>query len=45
MQRQASLLAYMDQFKMLCILMVCMMPLVFFLQRPPVQKHIELEAH
>lgn len=45
MQRQASLLAYMDQFKMLCIMMVCMVPLVFFLKRPPVQKHIELEAH
>ena len=45
MQRQASLLAYMDQFKMLCILMVCMMPLVFFLKRPPAQKHIELDAH
>jgi DHA2 family multidrug resistance protein len=45
MQRQASLLAYMDQFKMLCILMVCMMPLVLFLKRPPAQKHIELDAH
>lgn len=45
MQRQASLLAYMDQFKMLCIVMLCMIPLVFFLKRPPVQKHIELEAH
>jgi MFS transporter, DHA2 family, multidrug resistance protein len=45
MQRQASLLAYMDQFKMLCVMMVCMMPLVFFLKRPPAQKHIELEAH
>jgi DHA2 family multidrug resistance protein len=45
MQRQASLLAYMDQFKMLCVLMVCMMPLVLFLKRPPAQKHIELDAH
>jgi len=45
MQRQASLLAYMDQFKMLCGLMLCMIPLVFFLKRPPAQKHIELEAH
>ena len=45
MQRQALLLAYMDQFKMLCGVMLCMLPLVFFLKRPPVQKHIELEAH
>ncbi|HEV2710798.1 MAG TPA: DHA2 family efflux MFS transporter permease subunit [Edaphobacter sp.] len=45
MQRQASLLAYMAQFKMLCGLMLCMVPLVFFLKRPPAQKHIELEAH
>jgi DHA2 family multidrug resistance protein len=45
MQRQAALLAYMDQFKMLCGLMLCMIPLVFFLKRPPAQKHIELEAH
>jgi len=45
MQRQASLLAYMGQFKMLCIIMLCMVPLVFFLKRPPAQKHIELEAH
>ncbi len=45
MQRQASLLAYMDQFKMLCVLMVCMMPLVLFLKRPPAQKHIELDVH
>jgi len=45
MQTQATLLAYMDQFKMLCGVMLCMLPLVFFLKRPPVQKHIELEAH
>ncbi|RXH56416.1 DHA2 family efflux MFS transporter permease subunit [Granulicella sibirica] len=45
MQRQALLLAYMDQFRMLCGIMLCMLPLVFFLKRPPVQKHIELEAH
>jgi DHA2 family multidrug resistance protein len=45
MQQQASLLAYMDQFKMLCIVMLCMIPLVFFLKRPPAQKHIELDAH
>jgi DHA2 family multidrug resistance protein len=45
MQRQAMLLSYMDQFRMLCGIMLCMMPLVFFLRRPPAQKHIELEAH
>jgi DHA2 family multidrug resistance protein len=45
MQEQASLLAYMDQFKMLCAIMLCMLPLVFFLKRPPAQKHMELDAH
>jgi DHA2 family multidrug resistance protein len=45
MQRQASLLAYMDQFKILCGIMLCMLPLVFFLKRPPAQKHMELDAH
>jgi DHA2 family multidrug resistance protein len=45
MQRQAMLLSYMDQFRMLCGIMLCMLPLVFFLRRPPAQKHIELEAH
>jgi len=45
MQRQATLLSYMDQFRMLCGIMLCMVPLIFFLKRPPAQKHIELEAH
>jgi len=45
MQQQALLLAYMDQFRMLCGILLCMVPLVFLLKRPPVQKHIELEAH
>jgi len=45
MQRQALLLSYMDQFKMLAGVMLCMLPLVFFLKRPPVQKHMELDAH
>ncbi|HTF62723.1 MAG TPA: DHA2 family efflux MFS transporter permease subunit [Edaphobacter sp.] len=45
MQRQALLQSYMDQFKLLCGVMVCMLPLVFFLKRPPAQKRIELEAH
>ena len=45
MQRQAMLLSYMEQFRMLCGIMLGMLPLVFFLRRPPAQKHIELEAH
>jgi DHA2 family multidrug resistance protein len=45
LQRQAMLLSYMAQFRLLCGVMVCMLPLVFFLKRPPAQKHIELEAH
>jgi DHA2 family multidrug resistance protein len=45
MQRQAMLLSYMDQFRMLCGIVLCMLPLIFFLKRPPVQKHIELDAH
>jgi DHA2 family multidrug resistance protein len=35
----------MDQFKLLGGVMLCMVPLVFFLKRPPAQKHIELDAH
>lgn len=45
LQRQATLLSYMDQFRMLCGIMLCMLPLIFFLKRPPAQKHIELDAH
>jgi DHA2 family multidrug resistance protein len=45
MQRQAMLLSYMDQFRMLCGVMLCMLPLIFFLKRPPALKHVELEAH
>ena len=45
LQRQAMLLAYMDQFRMLCGIILCMLPLIFFLKRPPAQKRIELEAH
>jgi DHA2 family multidrug resistance protein len=45
MQRQAMLLSYMAQFRMLCGIMLCMLPLVFFLKRPPGQKHVELDAH
>jgi DHA2 family multidrug resistance protein len=45
MQQQANLLSYMDQFRALGIVMVVMLPLIFFLKRPPTQKHIELDAH
>jgi len=45
MQRQATLLAYMDQFRVLGVLILFMLPLIFFLKRPPAQKHIELDAH
>jgi len=45
MQRQAMLLSYMDQFRMLCGVVLSMLPLILFLKRPPAQKHIELDAH
>lgn len=45
MQRQALLLSYMDQFRILSGISLCMLPLIFFLKRPPAQKHVELEAH
>jgi DHA2 family multidrug resistance protein len=45
MQRQAMLLSYMDQFRMLCGIVLCMVPLVFFLKRPPAQKLVELDVH
>jgi len=44
-QRQAMLLSYMDQFRMLGGIVLCMLPLIFLLKRPPVQKRIELDAH
>ena len=44
--RQASLLAYMDQYRMFGYMLMAMLPLVFFLKRPPkVVGKIELEAH
>ena len=44
--RQASLLAYMDQYRMFGYLLAAMLPLVFFLKRPPrVVGKIELDAH
>jgi DHA2 family multidrug resistance protein len=45
MQRQAMLLSYMNQFQMLCGVILCMVPLIFFLKRPPAQKSIELDVH
>ena len=44
--RQASLLAYMDQYRMFGYMLFAMLPLVFFLKRPPkVVGKIELDAH
>ena len=44
--RQASLLAYMDQYRMFGYMLAAMLPLVFFLKRPPrVVGKIELDAH
>jgi DHA2 family multidrug resistance protein len=45
-REQASLLAYMDQYRMFAYLLLCLLPLVFFLKRPPkVVGKIELDAH
>jgi DHA2 family multidrug resistance protein len=45
-QRQASLLAYMDQYRMFAYMLIGLLPLVFFLKRPPrTTGPIELEAH
>ena len=45
-QRQASLLAYMDQYRMFGYMLICLLPLVLFLKRPPkITGKIELEAH
>ena len=45
-QRQAALLAYMDQYRMFGIMLACLLPLVLFLKRPPrLTGKIELEAH
>jgi MFS transporter, DHA2 family, multidrug resistance protein len=45
MQRQAMLLAYMDQFRMLCGIILLILPLVLFLEGPEDQNHVELDAH
>jgi DHA2 family multidrug resistance protein len=45
-QRQAALLAYMDQFRMFAYMLACLLPLVLLLKRPPrMVGKIELEAH
>jgi DHA2 family multidrug resistance protein len=45
-QRQAALLAYMDQYRMFAYLLVGLLPLVLLLKRPPkLIGKIELEAH
>jgi DHA2 family multidrug resistance protein len=45
-QRQASLLAYMDQYRMFAYMLACLIPLVLLLKRPPrMLGKIELEAH
>jgi DHA2 family multidrug resistance protein len=45
MQTQAMLLSYMDQFRMLGVMLLCMLPLVFFLKRPSKMEHVELDVH
>ena len=44
-QRQAALLAYMDQYRMFTYLLLALLPLVFLLKRPKMTGKIELEAH
>ena len=44
-QRQADLLAYMDQYRMFAYLLLCLLPLVLLLKRPRMTGKIELEAH
>jgi len=45
-QEQASLLAYMDQYRMFAYVLALLLPLVFLLKRPPkVVGKIELDAH
>ena len=46
LQRQATLLAYMDQYRMFAYLLLALLPLVLLLKRPPkIVGKIELEAH
>jgi DHA2 family multidrug resistance protein len=44
--RQASLLAYMDQYRRFGYMLACLLPLVLLLKRPPkIVGKIELEVH
>ena len=46
LQRQATLLAYMDQYRMFAYILLALAPMVLLLKRPPrVVGKIELEAH
>lgn len=46
LQRQATLLAYMDQYRMFAYILLCLLPLVLFLKRPPRQTgKVELDVH
>jgi len=46
MQRQAVLLAYLDQYKLFAYILAFLLPLVLFLKRPPrTVGKVELEAH
>jgi len=45
LQRQATLLSYMDQFRLLAVIILGLLPLILLLKRPPTQTHIELDAH
>ena len=46
LHRQATLMAYMDQYRMFAYLLLAMLPLVLLLKRPPkLVGKIELEAH
>ena len=45
-QRQASLLAYMDQYRIFGYMLACLLPMVLLLKRPPrTTGRLELEAH
>jgi DHA2 family multidrug resistance protein len=45
-QTQASLLAYMDQFRLFAYVLACLLPLVLLLKRPPrTIGKITLDAH
>ncbi|WP_263410604.1 DHA2 family efflux MFS transporter permease subunit [Terriglobus tenax] len=46
LQRQAELLAYMDQYKLFAYVLACVLPLVLLLKKPPkIVGKIELDAH